>query len=311
MTGFSFSAATFEGQRVSLPAPVSCQLSLDEDSPAHAFSATFPVSAALPPLYSCDVSYQGSPVFSGLLDQQTISVSADGSLLKLAARSRAALLLENDALPQTYLNPSLQQLFDRHAAPYGFTEISGNLGPFRGKFTVRKGMSEWQALSEFAAYFLGVTLRPAGDRSLDASGKPSARSVTFSNSSGLPYSSLSHSFLLQNQASHLHLQPALGASYSGLVVDQAAVRLGVQRHRYLSLRPFLAQRSLEQSRRKAQEVTVLSPLPLFHRLSLGDLACLDDPVFAHTGELSVAKISFSLDDKGQRSCLTLRPVVKL
>lgn len=308
---FSFSAADASGTRFPLPEPCSLSLSFDEDSPAHAFSARFPLKKPLPPLHSCDVSLDGVAVLPALLDKQSFSCSFDGSFLELSGRSRTALLLDNDAPPQTYVNPSLKQLFECHAAPFGFTEIAGNLGRFRGQFVVRKGMSHWQVLSDFSAFFLGTTLRSGADRSLDASGKPSSHAVRFSNRDGLSYSSLSQDFLFQKQVSHLYLQPALGAPYSSLVVDQPSVDLGVLRSRYLSLSPFLAKRSLEKSRRNARQVTLRCPQPLFGQLSLGDPACVDDPDLGLLSGLSVANITFSLSQDSLVSSVTLRPVGNL
>ncbi len=308
---FSFSAADASGTVFPLPEPCSFSLSLDEDSPAHSFSARFFLQHPLPPLHVCEISLDETQILSALLDEQSFSCSADGSFLTLSGRSRTALLLDNDAPPQTYVNPSLKQLFACHAAPFGFTEITGNSGRFRGQFVVRKGMSHWQALSDFCAYFLGTTLRSGPARSLDASGKPSEHTVRFSNHNGIPYFSLSKEFLFQKQVSHLYLQPALGAPYSSLVVDQPSVDLGILRSRYLSLSPFLAKRSLEASRRHAMQVTLRCPQPLFHMLSLGDPACVDDPDLGLLSGLSVAKVSFSLSEDSLLSCVTLRPVVNL
>ena len=54
-------------------------------------------------------------VFRGIVDQQDTKISPQGNRLRLVARSLAALLLDNEALPQTYINPSLRGLFERHA----------------------------------------------------------------------------------------------------------------------------------------------------------------------------------------------------
>lgn len=311
MNRFALTAASNDGTPFPLPCPSSLSLTLDEDVPAHALSASFFLDSPPPPLHTCTLSLDVSTVFSGLLDQQSFSLSAGGSVLSLAARSRHALLLDNQAAPQTYVNPSFRQLFERHAAPFGFTSFLGNPGPFRGQFIVRRGMTHWQVLSDFAAYFLGVTLRPGGDRFLDASGDPSEHTVRFSNSDGIPYSSVSREYLFEKQLSHLYLQTALGAPYSGLETDQNAISLGVLRSRYLSLCPFLAKRSLLKSRRNAQEIVLHSASPLVSLLAPGDPACLDDPVLGTIDGFSVAKVSLSLSAGACESRVTLRPIVNL
>lgn len=309
MSPFSFSASNAQGQKFSLPAPASLTLSFDEDSPAHSLSVRFPLPEPLPPLHTCDLSLNGSLFLTVLLDQQSFSCSPDGSWLTLSGRSRAALLLDNDAPPATYINPSLKQLFETHAKPFGFTDVQGNLGPFRGNLVVRKGMSHWQVLEEFAAFFLGTTLRAGLGRSLDASGQKSSNHVLFSNRGGIPYSSISQNLQFQKQLSHLYLQPSLGAPYSCALTNQDAINLGVLRSRYLSLAPFLAKRSMRASKRNAAEFTLYSSEPLFSRLALGDFAAIDDPGFGSVDGLSVAKISFSLKQNASFSCVTLRPVL--
>ncbi len=42
-----------------------------------------------------------------------MGVTKNGAMLKLIARSRAALLLDNEAMPQEYHYPSLTQLYER------------------------------------------------------------------------------------------------------------------------------------------------------------------------------------------------------
>lgn len=90
--------------------------------------------------------------FDGIVDIQKESC-ADKMMLMLVARSRAALLLDNEAVPQTYGMPSLATIFARHVQPYGFTTFYGNVKAFNGELTITKGMSEWQAAAEFCTRF--------------------------------------------------------------------------------------------------------------------------------------------------------------
>src|SRR5699024_3417624 len=85
----------------------------------------------------------GRVLFAGIVDEQVLSEDGDGITVELSARSRAALLLDNEAQPQIYYMPSLKLLFERHAAPCGFTGYLGRDEVFGGAFTVEKGMSEW------------------------------------------------------------------------------------------------------------------------------------------------------------------------
>ncbi len=73
---------------------------------------------------------EGEVVFFGPVDELQRRFSSEGCMLEIVARSMAALLLENEAIPQTYAYPSLPLLFERHGKPYGFTEWEGNPADF-------------------------------------------------------------------------------------------------------------------------------------------------------------------------------------
>lgn len=92
-------------------------------------------------------------------------------MLEIAARSMAALLLDNEAIPQTYAYPSLPLLFERHGKPYGFTEWEGEPSGFSVPFTITKGMSEWEVLSLFCSRYLKVPLQGQRKKTGGARGK--------------------------------------------------------------------------------------------------------------------------------------------
>ena len=153
-----------------LPAPNRLRLRRDEDAPADSLEVKLPAGNGVGTLCGLQcLDGQGNLLFEGIVDEQSISEAAQGCWVELSARSRAALLLDNEAQPQAYRMPSLKLLFERHAAPYGFTGYLGNDEVFGGVYTVEKGVSEWQALEGFCKTFLGVSPVARG-RVLDASG---------------------------------------------------------------------------------------------------------------------------------------------
>ncbi|WOC32149.1 MULTISPECIES: hypothetical protein [Caproicibacterium] len=148
-----------DGQKWKLPAPVSVSLQKDEDAPAAGLQAVFPAWEDVP----CAAFFRveeidGTVWFDGVVDTL---MQTDGAarLLKLTARSRAALLLDSEALPCLYARPSLPQLIRDHAVPYGFAGAAGCTDIFEVPYTVEKGISEWQVLAEFCQNYLGQTLR--------------------------------------------------------------------------------------------------------------------------------------------------------
>ncbi|MCI9575501.1 MAG: hypothetical protein HFJ84_02260 [Clostridiales bacterium] len=299
-----YEGVTVFGKAVSLPAPISVKIRMDEDAPAHSFTGIFPVDTPLVSFLTCRIWRGDELVFRGILDEQSVCVEKSGMTLRLVARSEAALLLDNEALPQTYVNPSLKQLFDRHAAPYGLAGVEGNQGAFRGKLTVKKGMSEWQVFEEFCGYFLGTTPRVTCSGILDATGKPSEKQAFFSNQGGIPYRSLIHHQWYHKRISQLHLQAGVGEGYKGLVTDVETAEMGIQRRRYRTATNYMGNRSLKIARRSAEEWVLCCPSPLVGEL--GAHAQVSDPALGTINGVTVAKLAYQLDSRGELCNVTLR-----
>ena len=124
---------------------------------------TLPLPQDLPPLCKVKAQLPGDILFIGEVDEEERVSSPKGELLSLFARSDGALLLDNQALPQRFDSPRLQDVYQRYIAPYGFP-IAG-FGELRlPSYRVSKGASEWEAFCGFCEGALGVRpyLTPQG-----------------------------------------------------------------------------------------------------------------------------------------------------
>ena len=290
---------TAKGERVQLPAPVRLRLRSDEDAPADSLEARFPAWDAVGNLCWIQLMDRvGRVLFAGIVDEQVLSESGDGITVELSARSRAALLLDNEAQPQIYYMPSLKLLFERHAAPYGFTGYLGRDEVFGGAFTVEKGMSEWQALEAFCQTYLGVRLIARGDV-LDASGLMQPEPVDVSRSHW-PLSTCKIVWKDAARISELRMRTGDAADYDAILQDEEAVARGVVRRRYLSGSDVeRAKDVLRKARQKAFAVQVCGP----------GMLCppLGSPAKADYGEnLYVSAWEYQLDSRGEISRVTLR-----
>lgn len=147
-----------KGQRLRLPQPVSIQIDWEEDSPAGSFKGTFPMVDK--EFFGGNIQVtddSGGTAFIGILDEIRTSLGNSAKLF-LQARSPVGVLLDSEAMPVTYPNPSLQILFSACAEPYGF-HLSEEENEFmKISYSVEKGKSEWQALNGFCKKFLGKSL---------------------------------------------------------------------------------------------------------------------------------------------------------
>lgn len=131
------------------PSDFSCISSAD--TPADSLKATFLIDE--PEKWKkeiCDIEVflDEKKIFEGGCDRQVVSLGEKGCILTVWARSKAAVLLDNEAIAQEYAQVSLDEMFDRHIKPYGFINDLGVTGR-TGAYRVGKGMSEWEAFSKF------------------------------------------------------------------------------------------------------------------------------------------------------------------
>lgn len=101
----------------------------------------------------------GERVFTGVVDECEVSLSARGRRLELSGRGMAALLLDNEALGQDYQTATQMDIIRDHVQPYGITVAPGARLPAVSQFSVSTGSSEWSVVYEFARYYGGVTPR--------------------------------------------------------------------------------------------------------------------------------------------------------
>ena len=136
------------GQKYAMPRILSLQVDVDEGVPADALYALFPYT---PTAELCEITlYDGdAPVFIGVIDEEEHICERNGTYLKVSARSLAAHLLDNEAMPCEYDHPSLSLMVERYAKPFGVTLGTESDEVFFGEQSVTKGTSCWKALKTF------------------------------------------------------------------------------------------------------------------------------------------------------------------
>lgn len=294
--------ASGPGGEILLPAPSAVRFDRDEDAPADGFAGTFPLRPDCGRLTGLSIRDKtGAPVFDGIVDEQERILGAAASVT-LSARSRAALLLDNEALPQNYVNPSLATVFERHVRPYGFSGCAGAGRVFLGTLSVTKGMSEWAAAAAFCNLFLKTTPR-VRDGIFDASGSVPDGELLF-GPGGIRFASLTVRDRYCELFSELYRLGEDGGSYAPAAEDEEARALGVRRRRYLSNSGTDAEAVLSAARRKAFEAVLDCPgeiraEPLLSVRLAGGPAGAD-------GEWRVSSVRYRLDAGGEHTEITLR-----
>ena len=301
VTGLTYLGVTPEGG-AALPAPAEVAWDCSEDAPADGFSGVFPLSSSFGNLTGIRIlDSSGELLFDGVTDIQREISAAGGRVLKLAARSRAGLLLDSEAVPQTYSSPSLPMIYARHVKPYGFSGWSGSEQVFEGTMQIAKGMSEWQAAALFCTAFLKVTPRVRGGV-FDASGASAAQELCFGDG-GIRFRSAEVKNRYCDRYSEVLAPLPIGGTYVLASEDAQTRALGILRRRCLKSADG-AGALLSSADRKAFAVTVECPGRV--RAEIGGPAVFRNGVLGAFSGLTVAGTRYLLDGAGERTRIVLR-----
>lgn len=154
---------TGSGERKKLPALLEWELEYGCGTPCDSFRVvclwntadqTLPAEAA-----RFEAFHEGELVFTGVVDECEVSLSAQGCHLEVNGRGLAALLLDNEAQGTDYDLATIQDILNAHVLPYGIQVREQEAFPAVAHFCVSHGSSEWSVLYQFARYHAGVTPR--------------------------------------------------------------------------------------------------------------------------------------------------------
>ena len=297
--------ATDIGGREESLVPSFVRLRRSIDSPAEGFTGRFPVP--LPPnrLVRLRVLRGNELIFEGGIDEQRLTYSVRGMLLQLDARSKGALLLDNEALPQALVQPTVHNIFDRLIAPHGFALIAPPMG--LPEFVIRKGLTLWDAFSIFARRTLGRLPYVVGDMVIVSPTDPGEGTVMLGGREH-PFSSLEHVISQHRPISRIFIRDSEG-DYTTFVDNDDAARLQIRRERYLIPSGEFAAvpqwDSASRIRRSMREsMSTVVELPGFVDLRIGRGVAVSTPQVS-LPNLMIDQLVFTLDENGGRTVLTL------
>jgi len=304
-------AINLAGGHFSLPPPISLQCTSAYDIPADGFEGVFPAQQ----LYGCGeltaltMELEGKTMFDGLIDEQVLSKNGKGEFLTLKARSRAAVLIDNEAIPQTFYRANLWDIYNAHCKQYGFRGLLCDRNPTLSAFTVPKGRSEWQALESFCRQTLGV-MPYISDGYIAARKRPTGQRMILSNSvaGGARFSALQVCNKRYGVISKVILKSD-SKLYDTAVYNPSSEQLAIRRKRYISPPKEWAgdprtgaDRLMRDSMLK--KLLVTATLPGLTAVSVGDRVSIEDEV-AHYNDLAVYEVTYRADSTGYATTLAL------
>ena len=289
-----------DGRTFQMRHPVSVSISSACSAPADSLRAVFAIEGEVPELHRIRVTDGDETVFTGCVDQQNEEYSRNGRFLTVSARSVAALLLDNEAAPQTYWCPSMKLLMKRHFEPLGFDRFIGPDKVFSGQLTVSKGMSEWAVLKRFASVFLNTEPRIDKNGIIDVSGTDGERELFLPSGSLISFRrELKNSALISEIRARV--RPERG--YDMVFKSERAKCSHISRRRYIDI-PGSNTGSVEGTKRMlsscdAAYERIEAECAGRARCSVGDTLTTD----LDSKQYRICEVNYTLDSRGERTII--------
>ena len=303
----SFSATDVSGERVILPAPLSVTMRMEEDVPADDLYAVFP-GTDCPELREITVIDGGRTVFIGVVDEEEHIFAPEGTYLRISARSQAALLLDNEAIPCSYDHPGAKRIYERYVSDFGITAGDLDDATCFGELTVDKGSSVWSVIRNFCAACYSTVPRVSADGVLYMKGmKP--RGTTVFGDGGVRFTELSERRKRCEEISRVNVKISADGGYSYPVENTDAVSRGVRRERCLNaLMTGTPIKCADVILQKGMEKSYLLTLKCPGRLLdiFGNDAVLRSGLIGGRDGLYVSAVSYRMDSKGEFTAVTLK-----
>lgn len=231
----------------------------------------------------------------------------NGLALKLCARSAAAVLLDNEAEPLSYRNPTAVLMYYKHLKPFGLTDVEYDLTPILGYMRIDKGMTQWQAVERFCKIRYGSKLRISGSGKVYLKGFKSDKKVKFGGN-GIKYYSIKENKCRHKLISEVKLKVSKTAGYLSTMKNPNPESEYVKRVRYVNASAEnntigTADNIIERGNFDSRYIKLKFKGCVTD--ILGASAEIEDAVFGKLSGLTVRAISYDFSQNGEFTTVVL------
>lgn len=285
---------------VSEETPMSIVMDIEEDVPADSVTVKIK-GTGLPILTKVELLRGDNLVFSGEIDEQT-EFFGKKCYTEITARDSSARLIDNEAYPMSFVNPSAEDIFDRYAKPFGFKTFNGENKVYSGSFTVEKGISCYTAIRRFA-FELYPAFPKCREDELFFEGIKSDDVLKFGKD-GIPVMDMRVASLRCNRVSRVYFKYKNGEGYNSFISDTGAENQGITKVRYINLASGGssikdADIIFDESKKKSFYADIVCRE--FLGDSLGKTVLIDD----YPEEFYVSSLRYAADEKGEYTRLRI------
>lgn len=289
--------------------PLSVTINMEEGVPADDLTATFCYFES-DELKGVKVYDESEVVFTGVVDEQITSSFERGDILKINARSMAAVLLDNESVPVSYNHPSTSVIESRHIKPFGIRASEELSDTYFGTHTVLKGESNYKAVESFCKKVYNTTPRINNSGEFCFDGVNKGENVVFSNDGkGIDYCEFSENIKRCEPISKVRIKVVNSSGYHSVVENEDAIKRGIVRERYLNAvltdtPAIYAQSMIKNSNKKAYCVTLLCKGQ--HVGAFGCNAVIKDSIKGELDNLYVSAVRYQINNDKEVTTITLK-----
>lgn len=295
------------GEKRTLKNVLSATVKRELDVPADSLELTLPFSRELAEnALKISVYSDGELCFTGKIDEKLSVKSKRAAILRITARSLAAALLDNEAQPLMYLNPSAELIAARHLRPFGITEVIADNQAMTGSLRIDKGMSHWQVVETFCLNKYGSPPFIAAE-SAYLNGAKSNKTVYFGDG-GIPCHEVREHRRPRRLITSVRLMVNKNAGYSSRMGNENPECAFEERVRYVNCladnsNPDTARRMIDKSNRKSYSLCLGCAGCLLN--TIGQAAVFRDRDFGRLDGLRVSSVKYVLNKDGEHSTVSL------
>lgn len=295
-------------EKVELTGALSVVINREEDVPADDMVADFdyiPVKE----LKDVVVYYDDNVVFTGVVDEQIVIVKDTKAVLRICARSMAALLLDNESVPISYNYPSQEVVVKNHATKFGLGIKDESSATYFGTQTVSKGSTNWHAVDTFSKNVYGRGVRVDEYGELVFSPEYEGECVFSNDGDGIAYQSLTEKSKRCEEISRVRIKVTNSSGYHSVVENKDAVDRGIVRERYLNAvltdTPVACAENMIRKSRENSYVVTLECVGCYLSI-LGMNAGIKGNVYKNIEGLYVSSLVYRLSKNGEITTVVLK-----
>ena len=298
---FDINGKAFEAESV-----ISYELIAEAEAPCDGLRLSFFCHDNIGEICNIKAYRRDKLVFNGFCDKQKITFSESGKICFIYARSSAALLVDNEAVPCQYENPSARQLWFSNAKEFGFkTDLPDIYSS--NSYLVSKGTSCYGAINDYVSAVSGMPVYATPENEL----KIYEKSKELKRLDDYDVFSLSYVINRSEPIGEIDYKINSADNYSYHFKSDFVQKMGIKRKRMVNLssiplwqREMNVEKMIKRALDEYYSVSVV--LPGDCDLAIYDRMLINAEDTLQNEEFYIAELTFSKNKNGERTIVLLK-----